>query len=69
MKCPYCGSTYTERIDSRDTTDNRIRRRRVCHSCNQRFTTYEVYIKGMTPLEKQKAYMPGKGGRKKHDNT
>jgi len=40
MKCPYCGSSETRVIDTRDTRDA-VRRRRVCQGCGQRFTTYE----------------------------
>ena len=40
MNCPYCGYHDSRVIDSRDTSDG-IRRRRLCLSCNARFTTYE----------------------------
>lgn len=42
MKCPYCGSTDTEVVETRDSEDlETIRRRRECIKCNKRFTTYE----------------------------
>lgn len=42
MKCPFCGSTQTSVIDSRDNeTSDAIRRRRSCGDCAKRFTTYE----------------------------
>lgn len=42
MKCPYCGYGESKVIDSRPTEDDeKIRRRRECLSCGQRFTTYE----------------------------
>jgi len=42
MKCPYCGSTETEVVETRDSEDlETIRRRRECIGCNKRFTTYE----------------------------
>lgn len=42
MKCPYCGSTDTEVVETRDSEDlETIRRRRECLKCNKRFTTYE----------------------------
>ena len=41
MKCPYCAHAQSSVIDSRDTSDLRIRRRRECLSCKRRFTTYE----------------------------
>ena len=40
MKCPYCGFDESKVIDSRPTEEN-IRRRRECLSCQKRFTTYE----------------------------
>lgn len=42
MKCPYCANTDTEVIETRDSEDLTVtRRRRVCASCGKRFTTYE----------------------------
>lgn len=41
MKCPECGFEDSKVIDSRPS-DNRVRRRRECLSCNNRFTTYEM---------------------------
>jgi transcriptional repressor NrdR len=42
MKCPYCGFEDTQVKDSRPTDDGAsIRRRRVCPSCDGRFTTFE----------------------------
>ncbi len=41
MKCPFCFQFETKVIDSRDTSDMQIRRRRECLTCNKRFTTYE----------------------------
>lgn len=41
MICPKCGND-TGVIDSRLTNDGSIRRRRVCHACKYRFTTYEI---------------------------
>ncbi|VVB57583.1 Transcriptional repressor NrdR [uncultured archaeon] len=41
MKCPFCAHVGSQVIDSRDTSDGRIRRRRVCDGCSRRFTTYE----------------------------
>lgn len=42
MKCPYCGSTETEVVETRDSEDlETIRRRRACLRCEKRFTTYE----------------------------
>lgn len=42
MKCPYCQHHETGVIDSRETDDQTvIRRRRECSKCQKRFTTYE----------------------------
>jgi transcriptional repressor NrdR len=42
MRCPSCNSLDTQVKDSRPTEDSSvIRRRRVCLSCNFRFTTFE----------------------------
>lgn len=41
MKCPFCRHDETKVIDSRDSADNALRRRRECIKCAKRFTTYE----------------------------
>ena len=42
MKCPYCQVDNDKVIDSRSGEDGFvIRRRRMCVSCEKRFTTYE----------------------------
>ena len=42
MRCPSCNSLDTQVKDSRPTEDSAvIRRRRVCVTCNFRFTTFE----------------------------
>ena len=42
MRCPKCNFEETKVLDSRQTDDGfKIRRRRECTSCGQRFTTYE----------------------------
>ena len=40
MKCPKCGSLKSGVIDSRGDSDV-IRRRRICQSCDARFSTLE----------------------------
>jgi transcriptional repressor NrdR len=54
MRCPYCGSLDTQVKDSRPTEDSAvIRRRRVCPSCNGRFTTFErVQLRELTVLKR-----------------
>ena len=43
MKCPFCGSTETQVVDSRvSEPGDSIRRRRRCMACQKRFTTYET---------------------------
>ncbi|MCB9730412.1 MAG: transcriptional repressor NrdR [Deltaproteobacteria bacterium] len=42
MLCPFCASPDNRVVDSRIARERRaIRRRRVCESCQERFTTYE----------------------------
>jgi len=42
MKCPYCGDLANKVVDSRLNKEQTItRRRRLCESCERRFTTYE----------------------------
>jgi len=49
MKCPYCGFGQDRVVDSRDTSDFRIRRRRECLKCTKRFTTHE-YVEQVSLL-------------------
>lgn len=44
MKCPFCASTDSRVLDTREVGDG-IRRRRECQGCKQRFTTYEQVAK------------------------
>jgi transcriptional repressor NrdR len=42
MLCPTCGAPDTRVIDSRPAEGGQsIRRRRLCETCDRRFTTYE----------------------------
>jgi len=42
MKCPFCGHGETQVVETRESEDgDLIRRRRRCGGCEQRFTTYE----------------------------
>jgi len=42
MKCPFCNHEDTKVIESRETEELSVtRRRRECNKCNARFTTYE----------------------------
>ena len=49
VKCPYCGHRKTRVIDTSHDSRGGIRRRRVCTSCQERFSTYERPILA-TPL-------------------
>ena len=49
MRCPYCRNERTRVIDTSHDARGGIRRRRVCTSCDSRFTTYERAILA-TPL-------------------
>lgn len=40
MKCPYCGNSDTDVVETRDG-EGATRRRRECKKCSKRFTTYE----------------------------
>jgi transcriptional repressor NrdR len=42
MRCPYCGHDETQVVETRDSDEGDvIRRRRRCLRCEKRFTTYE----------------------------
>ncbi len=50
MRCPFCPASETRVLDSRDSAEGRIiRRRRECESCKRRFTTYER-VEELNPL-------------------
>ena len=42
MKCPFCGNMGDKVVDSRESKEGEvIRRRRECLACGRRFTSYE----------------------------
>jgi transcriptional repressor NrdR len=41
VKCPFCSVDGNRVVDSRDSGDDTVRRRRECEGCGRRFTTYE----------------------------
>ena len=44
MHCPFCNEVDTKVMDSRLAADGaQVRRRRQCTSCEERFTTFEIY--------------------------
>ncbi|MFA6214736.1 MAG: transcriptional regulator NrdR [Candidatus Micrarchaeia archaeon] len=57
MRCPYCSHSESDVVDSRDTDDFRIRRRRECSKCKRRFTTYEE-------VDKEDIFVIKKDGRR-----
>ncbi|TAH68959.1 MAG: transcriptional repressor NrdR [Rhodopseudomonas palustris] len=60
MRCPSCGSLDTQVKDSRPTEDSTvIRRRRVCLTCNFRFTTFErVQLRELTVIKRNGRRVP-----------
>ena len=43
MRCPFCNALDSYVVDSRPCYDGKgIRRRRDCHECGKKFTTYET---------------------------
>jgi transcriptional repressor NrdR len=60
MRCPSCNSLDTQVKDSRPTEDSSvIRRRRVCVSCNFRFTTFErVQLRELTVIKRNNRRVP-----------
>ena len=54
MRCPFCGHDETQVKDSRPSEDGAaIRRRRLCPSCEGRFTTFErVQLRELTILKR-----------------
>src|SRR6516225_8203164 len=60
MRCPNCGSLDTQVKDSRPTEDSSvIRRRRVCLSCNSRFTTFErVQLRELVVIKRNGRRVP-----------
>lgn len=65
VRCPYCKSMNTQNLDTRDTPNGRVRRRKVCHACERRFTTYEAYIDELDEAGEALAFVKGKRGKKK----
>jgi transcriptional repressor NrdR len=50
MKCPFCSTDDTRVLDSRESAEGAvIRRRRECPQCKRRFTTFER-VEQLTPL-------------------
>ena len=60
MRCPNCSSLDTQVKDSRPTEDSSvIRRRRVCLTCNFRFTTFErVQLRDLVVIKSDSSREP-----------
>jgi len=61
MKCPYCSSEDLKTLETRDSQDNAVRRRKECAKCERRFTTYEY-------IEKYELMVRKKDGRTERFN-
>jgi transcriptional repressor NrdR len=57
LKCPYCGSENLKTLETRDSPDNAVRRRKECGDCERRFTTYE-YIETVELIVKKRDGRP-----------
>lgn len=56
MRCPFCGTADSKVVDSRLSAEgDAIRRRRMCVSCSERFTTYETAELSLPRLVKRDA--------------
>jgi transcriptional repressor NrdR len=53
MKCPYCRLESIRTLETRDSQNNTIRRRKECLNCGRRFTTYE-YIETVELMVRKK---------------
>jgi len=57
MKCPYCGSENLKTLETRDSPDNTVRRRKECSECGKRFTSYE-YVESVELMVRKKDGRP-----------
>lgn len=58
IACPECGHPHTLNQETRPTREGFVRRRRECHRCSERFTTYEVVApKGRKALARFRNYL------------
>ncbi len=53
MKCPYCRSGNLKTLETRDSPDNTVRRRKECGDCGRRFTSYE-YVETVELMVRKK---------------
>ena len=57
MLCPFCSHTETKVLESRQTASE-MRRRRECHDCQNRFTTYETAVFKLSVIKKDGRIQP-----------
>jgi transcriptional repressor NrdR len=53
MKCPYCISEDVRTLETRESLNNAVRRRKECMQCGKRFTTYE-YVEALELMVRKK---------------
>lgn len=53
MKCPYCISENVRTLETRESLNNAVRRRKECMECGKRFTTYE-YVEAVELMVRKK---------------
>ena len=53
MKCPYCISENLKTLETRESPNNVVRRRKECAECGKRFTTYE-YVEAVELMVRKK---------------
>ncbi len=60
MKCPFCHKDNDRVVETRTSDDGfLVRRRRVCQSCNRRFTTYErIEVGNLRVINRDGARVP-----------
>lgn len=58
MLCPFCKKSETKVVDSRDSEEFVIRRRRQCMKCKRRFTTHERVEEPLQVIKKDGTRMP-----------
>src|SRR5690242_10296639 len=65
MRCPFCSHEETQVVETRESDEGDVvRRRRRCQSCDKRFTTYERAEIAMPQVVKKDGtraeFVPGK---------
>ena len=60
MKCPFCRADNDRVVETRTSDDGLvIRRRRICQSCDRRFTTYErIEVVNVSVIKRDGARVP-----------